>query len=136
MSRFKCVIRYRDIPLAELARSKLESEGIECFLLDKYLIGINWLYSEALGGVKVHVKTEDAKQAEKILAEDESPLLNHRDLDFPELEQNDFCDSCGSSNLELIKYSRISGALMLLHLPLFFWGTRYKCKDCGKKKKN
>jgi len=135
MSRFKCVASYRDIPLAELTKSNLESEGIECFLLNKYLIGVNWLYSEALGGVKVHVKAEDLKRAEKILSEDESLILNHSDLDFPEPEESDFCDSCGSSNLELIKYSRMSGALMLLHLPLFFWGTRYKCRDCGKKMK-
>jgi hypothetical protein len=66
----KTVASFRDLPLAELAKSKLESEGIPCFLANKNLIGINWLYSFALGGVKLQVRKDDAEIAEKILNED------------------------------------------------------------------
>lgn len=136
MSRFITIVSYRDLPLAELARAKLESEGIYCHLLNQYHIGINWLYSQALGGVKVQVRSEDKEIAKQVLSEDESALLGNEGLEFPELKEHDLCIYCGSPNLELIKYSRLSAVLMMLtQLPLLFWGTRYKCKDCGKKMK-
>ena len=57
----KTVASYRDLPLAELAKAKLESEGIYCFLANKNHIAMNWLYSFALGGVKVQVKKKEKK---------------------------------------------------------------------------
>lgn len=136
MPNLKTIASYRDLPLAELAKAKLESEGIACHLLNKYHVGVNWMYSEALGGVKVQVRAEDFKLAQEILNEDQSSYLENESIVFPEPGDNDFCDRCGSSNLELIKYSRLSAALMLLTgLCLLFWGTRYKCRDCGYKMK-
>jgi hypothetical protein len=136
MSRFKTIASYRDLPLAELAKAKLESEGIYCHLLNKHHIGINWLYSQALGGVEVQVPTEDAEKANKILLKDESIYLDNEELEFFEASECDLCVYCGSPNLELIKYSRLSAVLiMITQLPIIFWGTRYRCKDCGKKMK-
>jgi len=134
MNLYTTIATFRDLPLAELAKSKLKSEGIYCFLLNNNHIGINWLASLALGGVKLQVKNEDVEYAKTILSKDESAVLENDDLEFPDIEDNDLCSFCGSSNLEYIKYSRLSGALILLtQLPVFFWGIGYKCKDCGKK---
>jgi hypothetical protein len=136
MSRFKTIASYRNLPLAELAKAKLESEGIYCHLLNKHHIGINWLYSQALGGVEVQVPTEDAEKANKILLKDESIYLDNEELEFFEANECDLCVYCGSPNLELIKYSRLSAVLiMITQLPIIFWGTRDRCKDCGKKMK-
>ena len=68
----KTVAIYRDLPFAELAKSNLESEEIYCFLANKNHIDMNWLYSFALGGVKVQVRKEDFKLAQRILDEDHS----------------------------------------------------------------
>ncbi len=136
MSHFVTIASYQDLPLAELARAKLESEGIYCHLLNKYHIGLNWLYSQALGGIKIQVRSEDKELAQQVLAKDESDLLENEKLEFPEVKENDLCIYCGSEHLELIKYSRLSGVLMVLtQLPLLFWGTRFRCKDCGKRMK-
>lgn len=136
MPKFTTIASYRDIPIAELARAKLDSEGIPCHLLNKHHIGVNWLYSQALGGVQLQVLSEDAAEARRILDADESSSLEAEDLDFPELDETDYCESCGSSNLEVIDYKRISGALILLtQLWFLFWGRKYRCKDCGHKMK-
>ncbi|BHH81873.1 putative signal transducing protein [Desulforhopalus sp. 52FAK] len=136
MSKFKTVISYFDLPLAELAKAKLESEGIPCFLLNKHHVGMNWMYSNALGGVKVQVHTENFERAMDILTTDESAILSEIDQEFPEVEKNDICRKCGSANLSYINLSRKAGALfLLLSLPLFLFGIRYKCKDCGHKMK-
>ena len=58
---------------AELAKAKLESEGIDCLLLDKNLIGaLGPFYSSMLGGIRLQVRESDAELARKIL-EHESP---------------------------------------------------------------
>jgi len=59
---------------AHLAKGKLESEGVEAFIADENIVGINWLYSNLVGGVKLKVWEEDREEALKILDE-KVPLL-------------------------------------------------------------
>jgi hypothetical protein len=132
----KTVASYRDIPLAELAKAKLESRDIYCFLANKNHIGMNWLYSFALGGVKVQVRSEDAAEAIRVLNEDNSDDLKGIEHDFPSIEKHDMCENCGSTNVSLINFSRKAGAWsLLLGLPLLLFGKRYKCQDCGHRMK-
>ncbi|THB76782.1 MAG: DUF2007 domain-containing protein, partial [Desulfobulbaceae bacterium] len=109
--------------MAELAKAKLESEGIFCHLANKHHVGVNWLYSQALGGVKVQVRQEDEKRAREILQRDESQLLENLEDSFPVLERNDVCEKCGSKNLSYINKARKAGALtLLLSIPLILFG--------------
>jgi hypothetical protein len=48
-------------------RTKLESEGIECFIKDELTVQSYHLYSNALGGVKLQVLEEDVERAREIL---------------------------------------------------------------------
>jgi len=50
-----------------LARGKLESEGIECFIEDENIISANPLYALAVGGVKLLVKDQDVVLAKQLL---------------------------------------------------------------------
>ena len=59
--------QYRDLPEALLAKSVLESAGIECFLGDHNLIRMDWLWSNLLGGIKLRVRQEDALVASRLL---------------------------------------------------------------------
>jgi len=59
---------------AHLAKGKLESEGIEAFIADENIVGINWLYSNLVGGVKLKVREEDRDRALKLLQE-KVPIL-------------------------------------------------------------
>ena len=52
-----------------VARGRLESEGIECRLMDELTVQVHNLYSQAVGGVKLQVRTEDADRARAFLAE-------------------------------------------------------------------
>jgi hypothetical protein len=52
---------------AHLLRLRLEHEGITAYLRDENMIALDWLYSNALGGVKVDVADEDYEQALAIL---------------------------------------------------------------------
>jgi hypothetical protein len=61
--------RFRDIPEALLAKGRLESFGIDCFLADENMVRMDWFLSNLLGGVKLLVDAEHFTEAAKILNE-------------------------------------------------------------------
>jgi hypothetical protein len=64
------------LPEAEIARGRLLAEGIDCQLADQYLVQTNWLYSPAVGGIKLQVEAADVQRAQAILAHDYSADLD------------------------------------------------------------
>ena len=52
---------------AHMLKTKLESEGIPCFLQDEHIVSINPLYNYAVGGIKLNIWESDQEEAEKIL---------------------------------------------------------------------
>ncbi|MCP5419426.1 MAG: DUF2007 domain-containing protein [Gammaproteobacteria bacterium] len=64
------------LPLAEIARGRLRAEGIDCRLADQHLVQTDWLYSLAVGGIKLQVAAEDAERAHAILNSDFSGELD------------------------------------------------------------
>ena len=61
--------RFRDLPEALLAKGKLESAGIPCFLADDNMVRMDWFISNLLGGVKILVDAEDFSLASRLLNE-------------------------------------------------------------------
>jgi len=54
---------FPDVMQAWLAKSSLESAGVECYLVDDNMVRLDWGISIVLGGVKLKVKPEDAEDA-------------------------------------------------------------------------
>ena len=112
---------------AHLAKAQLESCGIEAFVFDDNLVGIQPWYSQAVGGVKLRVFASDRKEA---LA-----VLGYRD---PLAEEDERCPRCESFDVD---YERKIGwgkrvgrgllLLVLLGLPWFFRRRRWACNVCG-----
>jgi hypothetical protein len=57
---------------AHIAMGRLQAEGINCWLADQHLVQTDWLYSPAVGGIKLQVDDEFADEARKILDTDYS----------------------------------------------------------------
>lgn len=60
---------FDDTIAAHLLKSKLESEGISCVLLDEKSIGVQPFASIALGGIKLQVSELDWDEAVRIYQE-------------------------------------------------------------------
>ena len=60
--------RYRDLHLAAVAGSLLEAAGIAGFLADDTMIRPDSLISNALGGIKVWTRRNNATEARELLA--------------------------------------------------------------------
>lgn len=71
---------FGDVMQAWLAKSNLESAGIECLLVDDNMVRLEWGMANALGGVKLQVKREDAEVALELL---EQPVPEQPDEDNP-----------------------------------------------------
>lgn len=69
--------RYRDMPAAFVEKSVLEDAGIDCFLQDDNVVRMDWLWSDAMGGIKLVVKQDDAEEAEKLLSQ--TPAIEPED---------------------------------------------------------
>lgn len=55
------------LPEALLAKSILDSAGIQSYLIDENTIRMDWFYSNALGGIKLQVRETDAAAAAELL---------------------------------------------------------------------
>jgi Putative prokaryotic signal transducing protein len=121
--------RYRDIPAALLAKSILDSAGIENFLTDVNTVRMDWLWSNALGGVRLFVKDSDASAAEE--------LLNQSFQDSFEVEgQERFtqprCPVCQSFEVSYKGlHKRIAYASIILQVPIPLSRLGWRCSSCG-----
>jgi hypothetical protein len=68
-SRIVILLKYMTLPEALLAKSILDSAGIESFLGDQNIVRMDWFLSNALGGVKLRVREEDAEEAAALLGQ-------------------------------------------------------------------
>jgi hypothetical protein len=62
--------RFRDLPGALVAKGLLDSAGIKCFLSDQNTVRMDWLWSNALGGVRLWVREDDLPESAVLLGHD------------------------------------------------------------------
>ncbi|HBI14666.1 MAG TPA: DUF2007 domain-containing protein [Desulfobulbaceae bacterium] len=124
------IAEYRDLPQAGLAQSTLEENSVQCFLENQYMVGVNWLYSTALGGIKLKVREGDVPQAKEILKTFEVDCSEGAEEEKSNPAAT--CPLCGSTKIITKNYTRKFAAIsLLLSLPLFFFLKRNSCQDCG-----
>lgn len=123
------VSRYSFPYEAQIAKTRLDVEGIPAFVADEHTINMQWLFSNALGGVKLQVPENFADAALEVLNED-------REQDLVEAVETDtqVCPHCGSDATEFHQIGRRWAFLVFLGLdfPLFPVKDGIKCKNCGK----
>lgn len=128
------IAAFRDPVEAHLARSRLECEGLACTLADEHTVGVNWLSSHAVGGVKLQVRERDRERALRILEEASArPTASAEwvtgDLDAPR------CPGCGSLRVDHERFDRRLFVLswLLLGAPLPFLRRWQRCRRCGER---
>lgn len=116
---------------AYIAKANLESAGIDSFIADEHTVNTQWLYSNAIGGVRLMVSEQDLDEATEILSSDFSQCLESHSQAVG--EKQDTCPHCGSSDLSAYTQGKRSAFLVfiLLGFPLFFYKQGYKCNQCG-----
>jgi predicted RNA-binding Zn-ribbon protein involved in translation (DUF1610 family) len=116
--------RYATVAQAELARSALDAAGIDAAIGDEELVTMNWLYSNAVGGVKLLVAEEDAERAAEVLSsEADVESGGHAAAVESDGESGGMaaalqkCPGCGGT-----EYTRIPKLRLFLFATILLWG--------------
>jgi len=109
---------------AEVARSAVEAAGIDVILGDANIVAADWLYSNAIGGVKLLVAADD-------LAETQALLDTTADTGIPGLVEP--CASCGSADFDIVEEGKRAAVLtwLVLGIPLARVRRFRRCRSCG-----
>jgi len=113
---------------ADVARATLETRGIPVSVADANTVSVNWLYSNAIGGVRVQVPEEFTEQANEILSSQVESIDGST-----EEEDDTVCPRCGKHKTTIVRKGKRWAFLswLLAGFPLFYPSKMYQCKDCG-----
>jgi len=122
---------FRDIPEALLAKGKLESAGIECMLADGNLVRMDWLLSNAIGGIRLQVHQQDVEPARALLEEPIPPEFGEEELGEPFVQPR--CPRCCSLDIGFEKIDRFwtYGLWLLLSFSIAIIKGNWECYTCG-----
>jgi hypothetical protein len=90
------IARFRDVVQAQLARGRLESAGIPCFLADENIHRITGQFSFVFGGIRLLVRQEDSEEALEIIGEDSA----ESEREAPQ------CPQCGAAASFIVEENR------------------------------
>ncbi|HTW95620.1 MAG TPA: hypothetical protein VMD30_12535 [Tepidisphaeraceae bacterium] len=124
--RWVTIAAFSSEPMAQIARLRLESEEIPCLLLNVNTVAIDWLLSNATGGIQLQVPDCDVARAAEILRQ-KAPRKpeSDDDADLP-------CPACGSTRSEPAYRMWAFLSLLLLGAPIPIFTRRRRCRDCGR----
>ena len=120
--------RYRDLPEATIAKSVLESAGIDCVLADDNLIRLDWFYSNLIGGIKLLVHRGDLQTAGTLLEQSVPEKFEVEGLG--EYEQPR-CPRCKSMDVSFDGLNKPASYASLLIVPIPIVEGGWKCHACG-----
>lgn len=66
----KTIASFTDPMGAHLLIARLEGSGVRAYIRDEHMVAVDWLYANAIGGVKVDVADEDLERALELLADE------------------------------------------------------------------
>jgi DNA-directed RNA polymerase subunit RPC12/RpoP len=118
---------------AHIIRSKLESEGIACYIFDENMVTMNALYNNAVKGIKIKVNDFDVELAQQVLdTVQNTPLLDEqgRTIKCPNCESTQLYSGYNSSR-NAKGFISLLLSILLMIFP-FYLDKVYKCKNCGK----
>lgn len=127
---FSTVAVYQYLSEAQIAKGRLEAEGIQVFMTDHFTVNIDPLMSQALGGIKLKVFQKDEAEAKEIL----ESIANYSQDDQG---QKIHCPNCDSTKIDYFTTIRNFKALLAFIGSLLFAGVlpiytkyEYRCENC------
>ncbi|WP_446742855.1 DUF2007 domain-containing protein [Silvibacterium acidisoli] len=121
--------QFTEIPEALLAKSVLESAGIEASLSNENMVRMLWKWSNVVGGVGLQVRAGDVETAEEILAQ---PIPATLQVDEEDYEQP-ACPHCQSLDITFEGINTRVGlaSIILLPVPVPWPKQTWSCHTCG-----
>jgi hypothetical protein len=133
-TRWVTVATYWTPTDAQIARLRLEGDGIDVVILDENLIATDWLYANAVGGIKLKVPVPDADRARELLVRPGAAAVARNDGQ-PVSDGQSLCPRCGSPDIYPTHLSRRLSMVALfvcsLLIPFALGPRRTRCAACA-----
>lgn len=127
---FKTIAVFQYSSEAQIIKGRLESEGVKVFMFDHITIDTDPLVSNAIGGVKLKVLSNQEDQAKHILNSISKYSVNDEGNSI-------ICPQCNSEKIDFFTSVKKNKSLfwflfgfLLTSLPLYAKHI-YKCQDCN-----
>lgn len=126
---------------AHVVKGYLESKGIEVKLKDELTAQVYNFYSNAIGGVKIQVKTSDFGPCLKLLQQGGfiQTASNQQSVKVEMVPKDGFmhkkeCPFCASTNIAKKRDPNLLAVIVFMLLGILFpiFKSGYQCFDCGK----
>lgn len=140
--QFVIIGSYQTPAEAHIVAGRLRSAGISAEILDEHFVSANWLYSNAIGGVRVQVPEDELSAAEELLRENveveptpiEATSQESTTSEVPaqEVSTSPQCPKCASADTYYFRKS--FGTILswlLLGIPLLLPRGFRRCEQCG-----
>ncbi|HYW22368.1 MAG TPA: hypothetical protein VE956_24275 [Nodularia sp. (in: cyanobacteria)] len=88
VNNFVTVATFTSSPEANLAKQRLEAEGVRCLLLNESTLNVAWHLSVAVGWIQLQVLKENVDLAKSILVSE----LDYQSVSDVVMEQDDYDD--------------------------------------------
>jgi hypothetical protein len=113
---------------AQVACAVLQSAGLDASLRDEHVVSMQWLFSNAVGGVKLQVPADQVDIARAML--DAPASIDHTSGGTA---AHDACPHCGGSRAESVLWGRQPAVVtwLLMGVPLFPIRRLRRCASCG-----
>jgi Putative prokaryotic signal transducing protein len=124
-----CLVRsYFDPIKANMDKELLLKEEINCYLKNINLSDMNWLYTNAIGGIKLIINKSDLEKANEVLNVFESKIPEETGTVLR-------CPVCNSLEIKIVNPNWLIGLLFILaaSFPSPFTKRKYQCSSCGHK---
>lgn len=141
MSASSKILRTYDNYLeAEIVKGRLEEENITVSIKDEHTVTMNWMWSQALGGIKLIVDEKDYEKANQILQSLETSFQEQQkeaafddDTSIQLDPNNRICIHCGSKNtkLQTINKTWAYRTMLVLGFPIKIKEDKWHCFHCG-----
>lgn len=121
---FVLILRTDQILEAHIIKGRLEAAGVNAFVFDDQMLSTNWLYSEALGGVRVMVLASQLDEAREVLKEN---------VTIQDFDAFDTCPLCHSHDVVRLKPPLFFALLTYLLLGFLYMRetNNRKCRSCA-----
>jgi predicted RNA-binding Zn-ribbon protein involved in translation (DUF1610 family) len=110
---------------ANITLTRLQDTGINCFLVDEYTVTIDPILSNAIGGIKLAIDTNDAQIAASMLAKFDEEYMKAA-----------VCPTCGKH--EIISVPKQGAGNFLTAILTWLFSSYavagenvYQCQNCG-----
>jgi Putative prokaryotic signal transducing protein len=124
---------YTDTILANIVRGRLEAEGIPAMIANEHTVTVDWLYSQAIGGVRVMVPPQFLHEAREIIRQIDAGEFSDGNDDEALVSSSE--ERCLKCQKPLHRDEHLSWKVSLLTslffmLPMPFRKHRFYCPSC------